>query len=104
MRLARRVSGSDFLSHRSLCEELIPCAQLPLKNGALDRSATSREKEISALAANQSSQEIAVRLGISAGTVENHLSKVMKKSGTSSRDQLRAFVVQSLRGQQIPRQ
>lgn len=58
-------------------------------------------KEIANLAANQSNQEIAARLGISTRTVENRLPKIMRKSGTSSRDQLRAFVVQNLRGHEI---
>jgi len=65
---------------------------------------SARELEIAALAGNQSNQEIATRLGISPRTVENHISKAIRKTGTSSRQGLRAFVVQSLRGQQIPGQ
>lgn len=41
VRLARRVSGSDFLGHRFPCVGFVPCAQLRLKKTRLNRSAAS---------------------------------------------------------------
>lgn len=50
---------------------------------------TSRESQIAALAANgMRNQEIGERLSISVRTVENHLNRVYRKTGASSRSQL----------------
>lgn len=51
-----------------------------------------REREIAVLAGSQTNPEIASRLGISTRTVENHISKALRKSGTFSRKDLYEFV------------
>ncbi|MDQ0030075.1 LuxR C-terminal-related transcriptional regulator [Arthrobacter bambusae] len=57
---------------------------------------SAREIEIAILAGHHSNIEIGSRLGISTRTVENHISRALKKTGTSSRIGLYE-VVRSLR-------
>ncbi|MBB6406760.1 LuxR C-terminal-related transcriptional regulator [Arthrobacter sp. AZCC_0090] len=57
---------------------------------------SAREIEIAILAGHQSNIEISSRLGISTRTVENHISRALKKTGTASRSGL-YDVVRSLR-------
>jgi DNA-binding CsgD family transcriptional regulator len=56
-----------------------------------------RETEIAVLAGSQTNPEIASRLGISTRTVENHISRALRKSGTFSRKDLYEFVQSSRR-------
>ncbi|MFH5878983.1 LuxR C-terminal-related transcriptional regulator [Arthrobacter sp. NA-172] len=56
--------------------------------GKRQKPLSARETEIAILAGHQSNIEIASRLGISARTVENHISRSLKKTGTSSRSAL----------------
>lgn len=53
---------------------------------------SAREIEIAILAGHQSNIEIASRLGISTRTVENHVSRALKKTGTSTRSALYELV------------
>jgi DNA-binding CsgD family transcriptional regulator len=51
---------------------------------------TDREREVVALAASgEASKAIAVRLGLSARTVDNHLQRIYRKLGVTSREDLR---------------
>jgi DNA-binding CsgD family transcriptional regulator len=56
------------------------------------RPLSEREIEIAILAGHQSNIEIASRLGISPRTVENHVSRALKKTGTSTRSALYELV------------
>jgi DNA-binding CsgD family transcriptional regulator len=49
---------------------------------------TDRETEIALLAGYRSNVEIAEQLGISARTVENHISNALRKTGATSRNRL----------------
>ena len=53
---------------------------------------SARETEIAVLAGSQTNPEIANRLGISIRTVENHISRALRKTGTFSRKDLFEFV------------
>ncbi|MFE4196423.1 LuxR C-terminal-related transcriptional regulator [Paenarthrobacter sp. NPDC056912] len=57
---------------------------------------TEREAEVAAMAGRRSNVEIAERLGISARTVENHISNALKKTGATSRNSLVMLVSNSL--------
>ena len=49
---------------------------------------TAREREIAILAGSQRTPEIAALLGISPRTVENHISRALGKTGTTTRQSL----------------
>ncbi|MCT9868736.1 LuxR C-terminal-related transcriptional regulator [Paenarthrobacter aurescens] len=57
---------------------------------------TEREIEVAALAGHRSNIEIAEHLGISARTVENHISNALRKTGATSRNGLFMLVGNSL--------
>lgn len=77
--LAAECGGADTPALRQVAEPL------PL---------TSREREIAMLiGAGLSSPAIAERLTLSVRTVESHIFRAMKKTGTTSRDQLAALVL-----------
>lgn len=57
--------------------------------GRTDTSLTAREREVAVLAAARvRSKEVAVRLGLSVRTVDNHLGNVFRKLGIQGRDEL----------------
>jgi DNA-binding CsgD family transcriptional regulator len=57
--------------------------------GGDESALTAREREIAALAATRvRSREIALRLGVSVRTVDNHLGNVFRKLGIQGRDEL----------------
>ncbi|MCZ9884519.1 LuxR C-terminal-related transcriptional regulator [Arthrobacter sp. B2a2-09] len=62
--------------------------QLTLDTGGQPPGLTAREKEIAILAGSQRTPEIAVLLGISTRTVENHISRALGKTGTTTRQAL----------------
>ncbi|MFC4245375.1 LuxR C-terminal-related transcriptional regulator [Gryllotalpicola reticulitermitis] len=55
-------------------------------------SLTDREREVSLLADSMSNADIASELGVSRRTVENHISRALKKAGLRSRRDLAGFV------------
>jgi DNA-binding CsgD family transcriptional regulator len=57
---------------------------------------TEREIEVAILAGHHTNVEIAEQLGISARTVENHISNALRKSGATSRNSLFMLVGNSL--------
>ncbi|WP_235036112.1 LuxR C-terminal-related transcriptional regulator [Arthrobacter sp. 18067] len=57
---------------------------------------TEREIEVAVLAGHRSNVEIAEHLGISARTVENHISNALRKTGATSRNSLFMLVGNSL--------
>jgi DNA-binding CsgD family transcriptional regulator len=57
---------------------------------------TEREIEVAALAGHRSNVEIAEHLGISARTVENHISNALRKTGATSRNGLFILVGNSM--------
>ncbi|GAA3275819.1 LuxR C-terminal-related transcriptional regulator [Paenarthrobacter aurescens] len=57
---------------------------------------TEREIEVAILAGHRTNVEIAEQLGISARTVENHISNALRKSGATSRNSLFMLVGNSL--------
>lgn len=57
---------------------------------------TERETEIAVMAGYRSNVEIAEQLGISARTVENHISNALRKTGATSRNSLFILVRNSL--------
>jgi DNA-binding CsgD family transcriptional regulator len=66
-----------------------PRLAVPAGSGAL----TTREREIALLAANRlSSQEIADQLVLSARTVDSHLRQIYRKTGITSRKDLRRIL------------
>ncbi|MDQ0029658.1 LuxR C-terminal-related transcriptional regulator [Arthrobacter bambusae] len=62
--------------------------QLTLDTGGHPQGLTPREREIAILAGNQRTPEIAALLGISPRTVENHISRALGKTGTTTRQDL----------------
>ncbi|MBT8163441.1 MULTISPECIES: LuxR C-terminal-related transcriptional regulator [Arthrobacter] len=58
----------------------------------LPQHLSAREIEIAVLAGSHSNAEIASRLGISTRTVENHISRSLKKTGTTTRAALHELV------------
>ncbi|MGO4586966.1 LuxR C-terminal-related transcriptional regulator [Arthrobacter sp. 2RAF6] len=62
--------------------------QLTLDTGGRPQGLTAREKEIAILAGSQHNPEIAALLGISTRTVENHISRALGKTGTTTRQAL----------------
>lgn len=63
-------------------------AQLTLDTGGHSQGLTPREREIAILAGSQRTPEIAALLGISPRTVENHISRALAKTGTTTRQSL----------------
>ncbi|WP_418789558.1 LuxR C-terminal-related transcriptional regulator [Paenarthrobacter ilicis] len=57
---------------------------------------TEREIEVAVMAGNRTNVEIAEHLGISARTVENHISNALRKTGATSRNSLFMLVGNSL--------
>jgi DNA-binding CsgD family transcriptional regulator/predicted ATPase len=62
--------------------------QLTLDTGGHPQGLTPREREIAILAGSQRTPEIAVLLGISPRTVENHIARALAKTGTTTRQSL----------------
>lgn len=62
--------------------------QLTLDTGGHPQCMTPREREIAILAGSQRTPEIAALLGISPRTVENHISRALAKTGTTTRQSL----------------
>ncbi|GAA3320594.1 LuxR C-terminal-related transcriptional regulator [Arthrobacter ramosus] len=62
--------------------------QLTLDTGGQPQGLTAREREIAILAGSQRTPEIAALLGISPRTVENHISRALGKTGTTTRQSL----------------
>jgi DNA-binding NarL/FixJ family response regulator len=72
----------------------VPEKQQPLADKPLERL-TSREQEVALLVARGlSNRQIAQKLSISERTVENHIGKIFKKLGFSSRARIATWVAQ----------
>ncbi|WP_307054060.1 response regulator transcription factor [Arthrobacter bambusae] len=56
--------------------------------GGHPQGLTPCEREVALLAASQRTPEIAALLGISPRTVENHISRALAKTGTTTRQSL----------------
>jgi DNA-binding CsgD family transcriptional regulator len=56
-----------------------------------------RETEVAILAGSQTNIEISARLAISLRTVENHISRALKKTGMTTRQALYRYVQGSIR-------
>ncbi|MFK0009254.1 LuxR C-terminal-related transcriptional regulator [Paenarthrobacter sp. NPDC090520] len=74
-----------------------PTAYEPLSFSTFKTSPlTEREHEIAALAGYSTNMEISEKLGISARTVENHISNALRKTGATSRNSLFILVRNSM--------
>jgi DNA-binding NarL/FixJ family response regulator len=89
----RRVAAGDGVLApevtRRVLERLGPAEETDVRAGAAELDQlTEREREVlTCLGLGLSNQEIAERLGISASTTKTHVSRVLAKTGSSSRMQ-----------------
>lgn len=101
--LKRHVLEGDAAAAEALAEASsqfaasFPAAFEPLSFSTVkSMPLTERETEIAVLAGYRSNVEIAEQLGISARTVENHISNAFRKTGATSRNNLCILVRNSL--------
>lgn len=101
--LKRHVLEGDAAAAEALAEASsqfaasFPAAFEPLSFSTVkSMPLTERETEIAVLAGYRSNVEIAEQLGISARTVENHISNALRKTGATSRNNLCILVRNSL--------
>lgn len=92
---ATRGDEAELLAHRRLRRSLQQAGDAPSRWTEPDEAVplTAREQEIVDLVRQRlSSPEIATRLVVSVRTVDNHLAKVYRKLGVSSRAEVRALL------------
>ena len=90
--MSRRARTAGANAARELPEQLMGRTPLPRDLAPLSR----REREVALhVFAGRANREIAAALGISAKTVEGHLSSAFAKLGLRSRAQLAVYVARS---------
>jgi DNA-binding CsgD family transcriptional regulator len=113
--LERRGSGADLARARRIASEVMRDAEALGMRPALERSAallrriprqmvrseelSPRELEVAGLIRHGlTNRQVAMRLGISERTAENHVDHILRKLGFATRAQVAAWVVASERG------
>ena len=91
----RAMSAEEAVEY-ALSEEVVPAApESPPADRRTDDSLTRREREVAALVAQGvTNRQIASELHLSGRTIENHISKLLRKLGLASRAQVAAWATE----------